>query len=45
MLVMISAKDLHDYFPEEHLLFKNVHRDETEVPVQFQLKNIVIKGY
>ena len=32
-------------FLRQHLLFKNVPCDETEVPVQFQLKNVVIKGY
>ena len=45
MLVMISAKISMITSQRQHLLFENVPCDETEVPVQFQLKNIVIKGY
>ena len=44
-LVMISAKDLHDYFPAATFNIKNVPHDDTEVLVQSQLKNIFMKGY
>ena len=32
-------------FQRQHVLLKNVPHDDTEVPVQSQLKNIDIKGY
>ena len=43
-LVMIPPNSMIT-FQKQHLLFKNVPHDDTEVPVQSQLKSIVLQGY